>query len=84
SDSIELIAKLMKEKYTAGIIELLNVSLPDSDDKLSLLSIFGATSRLNKVETNLVLEMHKDMHNLADKLKNVDKKDYALDNLHSS
>ncbi len=84
SDSKELIAKLMKEKSTAGKIELLTVSLPDSDEKLALLSIFGATARLNKGATNLVLEMQKDMHNFADKLKNVDKIDFALDNLHSS
>ncbi|WP_168404587.1 ATP phosphoribosyltransferase regulatory subunit [Erwinia amylovora] len=84
SDSKELIAKLMKEKSSAGKIELLTVSLPDSDEKLALLSIFGATARLNKGATNLVLEMQKDMHNFADKLKNVDKIAFALDNLHSS
>ncbi|HEJ9146974.1 TPA: ATP phosphoribosyltransferase regulatory subunit [Serratia marcescens] len=84
SESKELITKIMKEKTSDGKIALLTVSLPYSDEKLALLNIFGAAISLNERASNLIREMHREMSSFADKLRNVNKIDFALDNLHSS
>ncbi|MGV8001683.1 ATP phosphoribosyltransferase regulatory subunit [Photorhabdus temperata subsp. temperata] len=84
SESRELISRLMKEKSSIGKIELLTVTLPDSDEKLALLNIFGATAPLNDKASNLISEMQRSMYNFAAQLKDVDKVDFTLDNLHSS
>jgi len=80
----ELISKLMKEKSSAGKIDLLTVTLPPSNEKLALLHIFGAEVTPGVIASELVNKMQKDMRKFAARLKHVGNIDFALDNLHSS